>query len=343
MTVVPTPTQLRPDVTAFLAKNGQHGVDLTAFTADASPRQYYRLEGRSLLLMEDPTDPVGFAAYLRLSAHLNDLGLSAPRVIAADPAEGLALIEDFGDATYANALADGREEGALYRLAVDALLHLHNDPRGAKVDQPHYDLQVILDELAIFAEWFGPAVAPDLDAADFARDWQALWQLALAPVGGRFDTLIMRDFHVDNLMLLDAREGVARCGLLDFQDGALGPCEYDLMSLLQDARRDLSPGLEQALLARYLENAPDHLGRPEDIRRRYHLLAAQRHARILGVFVRLCQRDGKPRYLTWIPRVLRQFRTALTEANLTEISALLDARLPGWQAKAATLETRLKP
>ncbi len=336
--------QILPASAALLAQQGRGAARLTAFTSDASPRRYYRLEGQEMLLMEDPSDPVGFDAYLRLSAHLNNLGLSAPRIIAASKDAGVALIEDFGDTTYTNCLTAGQDEGALYRLAVDALLHLHHDPRGVRAAQPRYDMQRMLDELAVFAEWFVPAVAPDVDAASFGSDWRAHWQNALAPVDGRFDTLVMRDFHVDNLMLLEGREGVVRrCGLLDFQDGVLGPCEYDLMSLLQDARRDLSQGLEEALLTRYQENAPAHLGRPEDIRRRYHLLAAQRHARILGVFVRLCQRDGKPRYLKWMPRVLRQFQTALTDANLTDISALLDGRLPNWRAEAATLETRFKP
>ncbi|WP_113911428.1 aminoglycoside phosphotransferase family protein [Roseovarius dicentrarchi] len=327
----PATVDILPASAALLAQRGQGAARLTAFVADASPRRYYRLEGQGMLLMEDPTDPVGFDAYLRLSAHLNGLGLSAPRVIEADKPVGVALIEDLGDATYANCLASGQDEGALYRLAVDALLHLHHDARGAGVAQPRYDAARMLDELAIFAEWFVPAVAPGGDAAQFGRDWRAAWQIALAPVDGRFDTLVMRDFHVDNLMLLEGRDGVRRCGLLDFQDGVLGPCEYDLMSLLQDARRDLTPGLEQTLLERYLADAPARLGQLEDVRQRYHLLAAQRHARILGVFVRLCQRDGKPRYLQWMPRVLRQFQTALEAAELGNISALLDDRLPDWQ------------
>lgn len=339
----PTSKPILPASTALLAAHGQEKPRLSAFASDASPRRYYRLEGQGVILMEDPSDPVGFDAYLRLSKHLNRLGLSAPRVIAASKADGVALIEDFGDTTYTNCLLAGHDEGALYRLAVDALLHLHHDPRGAQVDQSRYDMAKILVELEVFSEWFAPAVTPDLDIASFGREWRALWQAALMPVDGRFDTLIMRDFHVDNLMLLADRDGVARCGLLDFQDGVLGPCEYDLMSLLQDARRDLTPGLEGVLLTRYLENAPAHLGSPEDIRCRYYLLAAQRHARILGVFVRLCQRDGKPRYLEWLPRVLDQFQTALVDANLSDISALLDTRLPNWRTEAATLETRLKP
>ncbi|MCZ4353671.1 phosphotransferase [Roseovarius aestuarii] len=340
MNVAPA-VQLSSGSIAFLARHGHAAPRLTAFASDASPRRYYRLEGQDALLMEDPTDPVGFAAYVRLSTHLNDLGLSAPRVLATDAPKGLALIEDFGDATYTNCLAKGHDEAALYELAVDALLHLHNDPARGQIDQPRYDLARILDELDIFAEWFVPAIAPDHNAAEFASEWRAAWNGALAPVGARFDTLVMRDFHVDNLMFLEERSGVARCGLLDFQDGVLGPCEYDLMSLLQDARRDLSPGLEPALLARYLAGAPDHLGSAQDIRHRYYLLAAQRHARILGVFVRLCQRDNKPRYLQWLPRVLRQFETALSDAGLTDIQRLLDTCLPNWQDEAAALPTRL--
>jgi aminoglycoside/choline kinase family phosphotransferase len=319
---------------AFLASQGHGGAVLTPFTADASQRRYHRLEGCDLILMEDPADPVGYAAYLRLSAHLNALGLSAPRVMAHDAAHGLALIEDLGDATYSNCLKAGEDERALYSLAVDALLHLHHGPRGAAVGQPRYDMAVLLDELAIFSEWFAPEIAPDL-GAKFAHDWRAAWQDALAPIAASHDTLVMRDFHVDNLMLLDGRSGVARCGLLDFQDAAIGPCEYDLMSLLQDARRDLAPGLEDEMLAHYVANAPTAAGNAANITHHYHILAAQRHARILGVFVRLARQDNKPGYLRWMPRVAQQLRTALDAAQLTEIAALMDRHLHGWQANAA--------
>ncbi|WP_138935939.1 aminoglycoside phosphotransferase family protein [Roseovarius arcticus] len=335
MTAAPA-TTLSTTSAAFLASEGYGGAILTPFTADASPRRYHRLEGCGLILMEDPTDPVGYAAYLRLSAHLNQLGLSAPRVLANDPENGLALIEDLGDATYAQCLRTGEDEHALYCLAVDALLHLHHDPRSAEVVQPLYDLDTHLNELAIFAEWFAPAIAPGL-SDDFARDWRARWQGALAPIAERHDTLVMRDFHVDNLLLLSARSGVARCGLLDFQDAVIGPCEYDLMSLLQDARRDLAPGLEDEMLARYIENAPAGLGNAADIRQRYHILAAQRHARILGVFVRLDRLNGKQAYLKWIPRVAEQLRTALEAAQLRDITALLETHLPDWQAAAARI------
>ena len=194
-----------------------------------------------------------------------------------------------------------------------------------------------MEELTLFTDWFAPAVRPDLDLPAFRARFLDLWQQALAPVDGRAETVVLRDFHVDNLMLLGERAGVARCGLLDFQDGLPGPCEYDLVSLLQDARRDLSGSLEQEMLAHYLQNAPRALGTPDAIRLRYHLLGAQRHARILGVFLRLCLRDGKPRYLAFLPRVAAQLQTALEAAGLGAIDAFLAAQLPGWQERAAVI------
>ncbi len=335
------PDGLPASTAGFLQKNRLAGAELRGFVADASPRRYFRIMGHDLILMEDRQDPEGFAAYLQISKHLLRLGLSAPRVIQALPEECLALIEDFGDDTYNRCLARGDDEEALYKLAVDALLRLHHDPRGADIDRPAYDMEVHLDELSIFSHWFAPALTPGLDIATFDQQFRALWEQALAPVADCHETLVLRDFHIDNLMLLSDRTGEARCGLLDFQDALRGPCEYDLLSLLQDARRDLSDGLEEALLSYYCQNAPAALGGETAILKRYHILGAQRHARILGVFVRLCQRDQKPRYLAFLPRVLRQFQTAVDAAGLSEISAFLDDALAGWTHTAATLHETL--
>lgn len=332
----PPASGIAPPIASFLARHGHAGQRLEPLAGDASARRYFRLPGKDLLLMEDRSDPVGFAAYLRLSRHLLSLGLSAPRVYGADPSTGLALVEDFGGGTYAACLAGGEDEAELYRLAVSALLHLHHDTRGAEVSQPDYDLATQLEELDLFSYWFAPTVARDgFDAQGFAARFRALWRDALAPVAGRRDTLILRDFHIDNLMRLDGRDGVRRCGLLDFQDGVIGPCEYDLVSLLQDARRDLAPGLEAELLSCYVGNAPSRLGSADEIRARYDLLGAQRHARIAGVFLRLHQRDGKPRYLSFLPRVLRQLETALGDAGLTEIIEFLNRELPEWRLEGA--------
>lgn len=325
-----------PPIAAFLSRHGQAGAKMEALAGDASPRRYYRLPGAGLLLMEDQTDPQGFNSYIRVAKHLSGLGLSAPRIEGADPAQCLALIEDWGTVTYANRLAEGRSEEALYALAIDALAHLHNAPQGAQIAQPRYDLATHLTELAVFCDWFAPTIAPDLDVLAFTKGFLPLWEEALGDVALRADTLALRDFHIDNLMELVGREGVRRCGLLDFQDAAIGACEYDLVSLLQDARRDLSPGLEGRMLDRYLAAAPARLGARDAILGRYHLLGAQRHARISGVFVRLWRRDAKPGYLKWLPRVLDQLETALGDAGLTAISDYLAAGLPDWNRRGKT-------
>lgn len=327
-TTAPPPA---PPIVTFLARHGHSDTSLTPLPSDASPRTYIRLNGADQLLMEDRTDPVGFAAFIRLARHLGSLGLSAPRVLGADPVVGLALIEDFGTATYGALLRDGHDETALYALAIDALVHLHSATHATNVTVPAYDLSVLLEEVSRFSHWFVPEFAPQVDIARFDATFSDLWRSALAPLTAAPKALVLRDFHIDNLMLLKDRAGVEACGLLDFQDAVTGPAEYDLMSLLQDARRDLAMGLEQAMLDRYLAAVPAHCGTANQILRRYHLSAAQRHTRLAGQFLRLNKRDGKPGYLKFMPRVMRQMQTALCDAELTDIADFIDTALPGWR------------
>ncbi len=337
MTQTPTSLKNTAPAASFLARYGHSDAALIALPSDASPRSYVRLKGADRLLMEDHTDPVGFAAFIRLARHLTSLGLSAPHVFGADPDTGLALIEDFGMATYGKLLAAGHDEVALYELAIDTLVHLHTHPQATAVAVPAYDMDVLLQEITIFSEWFVPIVAPQLDIARFDAAFRDLWRKGLAPVIEAPKALVLRDFHIDNLMLLTGRKGVQACGLLDFQDGVLGAAEYDLMSLLQDARRDLAPGLETAMLDRYLAAIPATCGAPDEIMKRYHLLAAQRHTRIVGLFPRLNIRDGKTGYLQFMPRVMQQMQTALIDAGLCEIADFLDTNLPGWRDASAAM------
>lgn len=337
MTSPTTPVNRAPLTASFLAHHGQADAVLHALPSDASPRNYSRLVDAGFLLMEDRSDPVGFAAFIRLAQHLTDLGLSAPQVLGTDADAGLALIEDFGTATYGNLLKTGHDEVALYALAIDALVHLHSHPQATHVTAPTYDLEVLLQEITIFSEWFVPTFAPKVNVARFDAEFRALWRTALAPIAEAPKALVLRDFHIDNLMLLQGRDGVKACGLLDFQDAVLGAAEYDLMSLLQDARRDLAPGLEDAMLARYLAAVPASCGTPAEILKRYHLLGAQRHTRLVGLFPRLNKRDGKSGYLQFMPRVIQQMQAALRDANLPEIADFIDTNLPGWRDAGVTL------
>jgi len=332
---------LQPPVAALLARHGLARAAIEPLQSDASARRYFRLPNDNLLLMDDRTDPESFRSYIAIARHLRALGLSAPHVVGIDAATCIALIEDFGTQTYSNLLARGYDESALYRLATDALIHLHRHPDATGITLPEYSVDVLLDELEIFVDWFASGMMNEDTLKTFRQTFRRLWNVALQPIVDAPRTLVLRDFHVDNLMLINGRDGITACGILDFQDAVIGAGEYDLVSLLQDARRDVPEETETAMLARYIDLVPDGFGTPDDIRRRYYLLGAQRHARIIGVFIRLFVRDGKPGYLRFMPRVLRQLDKALADAGLSDIAACLHDYLPDWQLRGAARSAEL--
>jgi N-acetylmuramate 1-kinase len=313
----------------FIDENGWRGVMPRPLSADASFRTYYRLAGRrgSAVLMDAPPPNEQVEPYIAVAALLRGLGFSAPRVMAEDRAHGFLLIEDFGDDTYTRLLARGADEEALYGLAVDTLIALHGAVAAEGVPElPPYDEARLLAEAALLADWYYPAVigAP-LDAAA-REDYLASWRRVLREVASSPPTLVLRDYHVDNLMLLAGRAGVRGCGLLDFQDAVIGSPAYDLVSLIEDARRDVPRALRERTLERYLAAFP-RLGRAL-FRRSAAILAAQRNAKIIGIFTRLMRRDGKPHYLPHIPRVWRLLEEDLREPVLAPVARWLDRHLP---------------
>ncbi|WP_166418446.1 aminoglycoside phosphotransferase family protein [Cochlodiniinecator piscidefendens] len=325
----------RPDDRLRFARNFGFRNDLTALPADASARQYFRLStsdfGPCMLMDVPPTTP-GFSEYIQIAEYLRDNHFSAPKVYATDAKKGFALIEDFGDTTYTNLLKRGHDETELYELAIDVLATFHDMPCPLHLEVPNYDETRLLTEAMLLPEWFAPTLPHAQALPEFHNAYQALWHTALRTISERRDTLVFRDFHIDNLMLLDARDGHSKCGLLDFQDAMIGGAAYDVMSLLQDARRDVPPALETKMIERYLAQRPNIDA--EQFMLDYHLYAAQRHSKIAGIFHRLNKRDGKSVYLHHMPRVLRQLQNSLKHANLNDISELLEHHLGDW-ARAA--------
>ena len=258
------------------------------------------------------------------------MGYSAPEILAADEAQGFALIEDFGDDSFSALLAGpdaSSLERTLYEAATDFLIDLHRQP--VPSDLPCYDPAWMLSDAALFLETaIGDAVEPAM-----AEEFEAAWRGPLDDATRGPAVLCLRDFHAGNLMWLPARGdadcatyGLRRVGLLDFQDARLGPAAYDLVSLLQDARRDLGDGLEQAMLARYLDALPN----PDEaaFRAAYAILGAQRAVRIIGVFHRLAKRDDKPGYLAHLPRVWQHLDTNLVHPSLAPVRAWFDRWVP---------------
>ncbi len=317
-------------IASFLQAAGWAGAERRVLAADASFRRYDRLtEGtRRAVLMDAPPPQENVRPFLGLARHLVGLGYSAPRVLAEDIENGLLLLEDLGDDTFTRLLGRGADERALYALAIDLLIDLHRRPMADAVPAalPVYDDDRLLDEASLLTGWYMPQVFGKPVAAATAQEYRDLWRMALRKARAVPETLVLRDYHVDNLMRLDGRSGIAACGILDFQDAVCGPATYDLVSLVEDARRDIAPALIEEMRTRYLSAFPDLDRAAFD--RSMAILGAQRHAKVIGIFTRLCVRDGKPGYLPHIPRLWRLLENDCRHPALSAIRAWLDAHIP---------------
>jgi aminoglycoside/choline kinase family phosphotransferase len=307
------------DAEAFLSAAGWDGATIAPLAGDASFRRYFRVNGgtRSAMLMDAPPPHEDPAPFLRAAKWLDTHGLRAPRILAEDAKRGLVLIEDFGDARMREHLdAHPADEGAIYSAAIDTLVDLHRLPPGPFAP---YDLAEYLREARLFIEWYCPARGLEVDVGGYETAWREVLEPLLARQ--QPGVTVLRDYHAENIMLLGE---IDRQGLLDFQDALVGHPAYDLVSLLQDARRDVAPELEQAMLAHYLRGATDDA----EFRADYARLGAQRNAKIVGIFVRLWKRDGKPRYLSLIPRVWALLERDLAHPALAPVARWFGANVP---------------
>jgi len=317
-----------PLIEEFLAAAGWQAAQRQPITGDASFRRYERLtaEGRTAVLMDAPP-PENVRPFLAVARLLGSAGFAVPAIFAADEAAGLLLLEDFGDDTYTRLLARGGSEEHLYELAVDLLIELRRRlPVKTLGMLPVFDEPRAMEGVGRFLDWYWPAVQGALAPADAAEGFAAAWRAVLplwdkVPLG-----LVHYDYHVDNLIMLAGRSGITAVGLLDFQDAVRGPCCFDLVSLIDDARRDVSPELGARLMECYLAGFPnlDRAG----FEAAYALSGAQRDTRILGNFARLLKRDGKPGYLVHMPRVWRQLEAQLAHPALAPVARWFDRYLP---------------
>jgi len=349
---------------AFLKQAGLAGAWREPLAGDASTRRYERLwpagGEASLIFMDQPPAAearpcppaataeeraaLGYNAMARLAAGRVDAfaaaagwlrgeGLSAPAVLAADFGAGLAVLEDLGDELFARAMAGGTDEGELYRAAADVLARIHQATTPAELagygacwPLLDYDAVALRTGGELFVEWL-PRLRPERRLReDAAFEWRDAWAPIIARGAAGANVFCHRDFHAENLLWLPERRGPARVGLLDFQDAVRAHPAWDLSMLLHDARREVSPALEAATLAHYRRLRPELDG--EALAADFHALGALNIARILGLFARLVVRDGKPRYLAFMPRLWRYLDRCLADPALADVAAWFRRHVP---------------
>ncbi len=348
---------------SFLNGAGWGDAAVAPLPGDASTRSYARLTrgGKTAMLMHQPQAAetatasasaseserraLGYNAVARLAGadcgrfaavadYLRGRGLAAPKIYAADLPRGLAIIEDFGDALFADVLKDGACEEELYKAAVEILARLHAQPAPAELPGGFplhaYDQLALLAETDLLTEWFLPlALGRQATEAELAEH-RSLWRAALDGIAAAKPVFVHRDYHAQNLIWMPQRSGLGRVGLIDFQDAVAGSPAYDLISLLEDARRDVSPAIAERATRHYLD-AMRAQGTPLDEARFRHemaVMAAQRNAKIVGIFARLYKRDGKARYLAFLPRVWRHLERDLTHPSLAALRGWYDRVIP---------------
>ncbi len=309
------------EIAAFLARHGYGDARIGPLAQDASFRRYLRVQGGFVLMDAPPPEDV--RPFLRIAEHLAAIGLSVPRILAAEPDNGLLLEEDLGDDLFSSVLTPDNAD-TLFGAAVDALVSIQ---RAAPPDLPPWNAALMAETaLGTLFDWWWPAVFETPAPPQARTDVAAALATMLRPVGAGPQTLVHRDYFAGNLLWLPDRTGIRRVGIIDFQGAALGHPAYDLVSLLQDARRDIDPALAERMLARYIAVRPDY--DPVAFQAAYDACAAQRHLRVACQWVRLARRDNKPQYLAYGPRTWALLEKALLRPAARPLAEALDRWVP---------------
>ena len=282
------------------------------------------------MLMDAPPEHENTTAFVRITQHLQRLGIRAPCIHRVDYDNGFVLLEDLGDNTFTRLIKAGAEETGLYDRAIDLLTELRNHPQAIDLNVGKYDRDIFIGEARLFTDWYLPAL-PDAPVGDSMQSaYVEAWRSVFDDLPALEATLTLRDYHVDNLMLVDNR-----CAVLDYQDALIGPPAYDVVSLLEDARRDIDPDLASRSLERYL--ADMKIADRPAFMHHYDVWGAQRHCKVAGIFMRLWLRDNKPVYLRHLSRVITLLAAKLRQPSLrpvaqwfTAANIALERHAPQW-------------
>ena len=350
------------EIKAFLKQAKWDTAERVAVPGDASTRRYERLSlnGDIAVLMdapkgaEAPSEPegasiedrqaLGYNAVARLAgpnpeafaciaSELTKRGFSAPKIIAADMERGLMLLEDLGQGVYAKLIEnDPSKERQLYEAAIDTLAAIYRSTFPAKMEFQgeswrvrEYDTAALLAETDLCLDWYVKDFGREI-TGEARGEFYELYTKSFKYLNAHASGLALRDFHAENLFWLPERQATSRVGLIDFQDGLFVHPAYDLMSLITDIRRDVSPELKDILIKRFCEKSG--LKDDKDFRAAYAVLSVQRGTKLLGFPVRADLKFGKPQYRKLLPRVKRHLNDDLAHPVMTDIRSWFSRHIP---------------
>jgi len=319
------------EIAGFLAETGWDKADEMPLPADFSTRRFARFmrsdgkPARAILL--DAENERNNEQFVAIAGLLRAVDISAPEIYAADLSRGLILMEDFGSRNVGRSVDAGADAMPFYRRAMDVLIHLHQrfNPATAKdMDLPVFGGGLFASQVELFLDMYFPFVhGREADRAE-GESFRAAWRSALKGIEALPQSLMLRDYMLDNLMDLSGREGLRAMGLLDFQDGGFGPAAYDLASLCEAVRRDCGENLLDEMIDYYSANMPAPLAR-EELRRACRVLSAQRHMRVLGIIARLAHEEGRREKLVFVPRIQNYLDWLLREEALRPVQTWMQA------------------
>ena len=298
----------------FLLENGLTNCQIKKIAGDASFRSYYRVffEEKTFILMFAPPSHEDVAPFIKIDEILVDNGFRAPKILAKNIDLGFILLDDFGDETYSKSLQKNiANEYFLYEKACDALIKIQKIPL-KNIDILQYNHATLFREVMLFIDWYLPFKNHKISLQQI-QDYKFHWIELFDKLSKKNQALVLRDYHADNLMVLNNKNGFEAVGLLDFQDALIGSCAYDLLSLLEDARRDVDEKNKQKLFDYFISTANYNR---EDFLIDYEIISLQRNIKILGIFARLHLRDGKNQYIGFMPRVKGFVESRLDKTNL---------------------------
>jgi len=311
------------NIKKFLKINNLEKYKLIKIKQDASSRKYYRIKNKNIILMESIQNENKNKEFVKLSNYLNSINFSAPKVLVKNHNKGLYLIEDFGNYTFKNAIKEKIKEETLYLNAIEVLAKLQNYKSFPNI--PRYNYNNYFKELNIFIEWYFKEININL-SKEALNKWGILWKKALKQIIDDSKILVLRDFHAENLFWLPKRKNIKKIGLIDFQDALIGHITYDISSLLEDVRRKVSLKTKNAALKKFIK-----LKKIKDknlFYKNYYTIAAQRNAKIVGIFIRLARRDKKYKYLKLVNRAMKIFISSLHKANQNDLLNWINTNIP---------------